>query len=106
MENQDRELVQKIEESIEKLNAVDGTTPDFVYFKTLVDRQQAVVRRRQRIQLMLFVAVALALVSAVILLSGHVEVFFIVLQAAAIGGTIIGLTVSRLVSRRHTVGSC
>jgi len=102
--DKEQEVLQKLSQSAGALDEVQPPTPEFAHFKALVDRQQALVRRAQRIQLALFAAVALALVSSVVLLSGRFEAFFVALQAAALSGAIIGLALFSRKTRRQAEG--
>ena len=103
--DQEKELQQKLDHSIKALDGIEPPTPDFTHFKALVDRQQALVRRARRVQLALFVAVALAIVSTMVLVSGHVEAFFVIMQAAIAGASVIGLAIYSLHARRQAQGA-
>lgn len=93
MKHEDEALKEELEKSIQKLEDAEVPTPEFKYFKDMVDKQQAAVRKAQKRQLALFSIVAAALISAIILLMGKFEVLFIVLQGAAFIGSIAGLSV-------------
>ncbi len=103
--DQDQELLQKLNKGAKNLDQIEVATPEFAHFKALVDRQQALIRRTQRIQLILFIVVALALVSGLVLLSGRFEAFFVLIQAAAFGGAIVGLSFAYVRARRQAQGA-
>lgn len=91
MKPDDRQLADKLADSAEKLNGIDAPSPDFQYFKALVDRQQEALRQAQRRQLALFIVVAAVLVSALMVCLGRFEILFIALQTAAFMGAVAGL---------------
>lgn len=105
MEYKDKDISQSLNAKVEAIDGIEPPTPEFGYFKAMVDRQQAIIRRAQRIQLVLFIAVAFALVSALILMAGQYQVLFLALQGAAFTGTVMGLVLYSLKTRRQTGGA-
>jgi hypothetical protein len=91
MKPEDGKLEEALRRGAEKLDGVDAPTPGFAWFKGLVDRGQARLRRAQRRQLVLFVAVALALVAGLIFCLGNYQAVFFALQGAAVLGAVTGL---------------
>ena len=88
-----------------KINEADPSTPDFQFFKSMVEEQQAMMLRSQKRQLLLFTAVAAVLVSALILFTGRFEAFFIALQGAAATGAITGVAVFIMRNRTTKAGA-
>lgn len=103
--NEDERIREELSKSASKIDGATPHTPDFQFFRDMVERQQATVRRSQRRQLALFVLVAAALVSAVILCMGAFGFFFLALQGAAVAGSIAGLAVFIIRSRRLKAGA-
>lgn len=96
----DEKVGEELAASAAKLDAAGLDVPDFQFFKSIVEKQQTIMRRSQRRQLALFTAVAAMLVSALIVGMGWSLAFVIALQGAAVAGAIAGLTVFFLRSRR------
>lgn len=105
MRPDDERLAEELADRIPKLDETEAQTPDFAYFRDLVHKQQAAVRRAQRRQLALFVAVAAALVSAIILCMGRSEVFLYAFQGAAVAAAAAVLSVSFIRARRLKEGT-
>jgi len=104
MGNEQERIEQALKDSAAELDAAQVTTPDFMVFKTLAEKQLSAIRRAQRRQFALFAAVAALLVSALLLCMGESLVFVIALQAAAVGGAIVGLAVTFIRSRKLKAG--
>jgi Flp pilus assembly protein TadB len=105
MKQEDEEIKTALAQSAEKIDGVEVATPDFMFFKDMVKKQQAAARRAQKRQLALFVVVAAFLLSVLIFLTGMSEVFFIALQAAAFAGAVFGLVVFFTRARRLKEGT-
>lgn len=93
MSKEDEQIKAALAQSVEKINGAAVPTPDFMFFRKMVDREQENIRRAQRRQFALFAVVAACILSAVVFLAGISEVFFITLQAVALAGTVVGLVV-------------
>ncbi len=89
----------------EKLDAAELHAPDFQFFKGMVEKQQAAVRRAQKRQLALFAAVAALILSAVVVFTGSYPAFILILQAAAVAGSLAGLAVFFVKSRWLKAGA-
>lgn len=105
MRQDEEQIKAALERSAKKLDGVDVAVPDFIYFKNMVNKQQAAVRRAQKRQLALFVVVAVVILSAVICLTGISGAFLLALQGAAFAGGIAGLAVFAARTRRLKEGT-
>jgi hypothetical protein len=89
----ENEITGELEKSADILDDIEIKTPDFLFFKDMVQKQQEIVRCAQQRQLMLFIIVAAVLVSGIILCMGRFTVLFFAVQALAFSGAIAGLAV-------------
>lgn len=101
----DQNTGELLKRAAEKLDGVDVPTPGFAYFKELAEREMTTVRRKQRRQFALFVAVAMALVAALLFCLGSYQIVFFVLQGAAVAGAAAGLAVFFTRSSRMKEGT-
>lgn len=91
MKPEDGTIEEKLRHNAKRLDGIGAPTPDFRYFKEIVDREQGKVRRAQKRQLALFVGVALVLVTGLIFCMGNYQAVFIALQGAALTGAVASL---------------
>lgn len=93
MKNDDEKFEHELENSFIQLDNIEIPTPDFKFFKDMVDKQQAAARRAQKRQLGLFIAVAAVLMSAIIFFIGQSEMLFVAMQGAAVLAAVACLSV-------------
>jgi hypothetical protein len=105
VEDSEERMRKALDESAGKIDGIVPPAHDFLFFKDMVEKQQAIARRAQKRQLMLFVAVAAVLVSALIACMGQFMVFIIALQGAAVMGAITGLAVFFIRNRKLKAGA-
>jgi hypothetical protein len=105
MGNENEQMKIKFTQSAVKLDAVEPPTPDFLFFKDMVGKQQAALRCAQKLQFALFTAVAAMLMAALIVCLGRFLFFVVALQGLAIAIAAGALAAFFLRNRRQHAGA-